>query len=119
MEPENTTQVGVNKKMILGLTLLGVMVIFGVVAMFYSSENTPNQNTEVKTVPMERKAYTQAEKEQILARLVASVPKDTTSQAEKERLLRNLAKKVPQDTVSNEEKLRLLRALEASVKQIN
>ena len=114
MEPENTSPVETHTKRNYSLVaLLAVLVIVGVVIILLPQGKVPEQGGVVKTVPVE-KNYTQAEKEQILASLAASLPADATSQAEKERILRNLAKKVPADTTSNEEKIRILNALSAS-----
>lgn len=118
MDPEITTQAQTgNKRSYSLIALLVVLVIVGAVIIFLPRGNTSEQNGEVKNSAVVKKVYTQAEKEQILAQLAASLPKDTTSQIEKERLLRALAKKIPVDTTSPEEKLRLLTALTASAGQ--
>lgn len=118
MEPENTVPIETHTKRNFSLVaLLAVLLIVGAIIIFLPRGNAPEKIVETRTAPAEKKTYTQAEKERILAQLSASLPVNTTSQAEKERILSNLAKRVPADSTSSEEKMRILAELAARAGQ--
>lgn len=62
----------------------------------------------------ERKIYTQAEKEEILAQLASRLPKDTTTPEERTRILKDLSKRQATTSISYEERLQILNKLASS-----
>ncbi len=74
-------------------------------------EETPQAQVEDTPKPKVERAYTEAEKLQILANLASSSQKDTTTTTQDLKTLQNLSKTAPPDKTSTEEKLRILESL--------
>lgn len=109
MEPENTLQ-NKSKKKFLVISLVAIAVVSSVIVLLIRNYTTL-QIPEAPPVAQEKKAFTEAEKEEILTQLSKSIPENTISQKEKERTLLNLSRPIPVTTISDEEKQRILEAL--------